>query len=590
MLVADVLAAYLVHNQVAAFGVVGNGNIHMVSAMVEAGGEYTAVRHEAGAVAAADAYYRASGKIAVATTTYGPGFSNALTPLTEAQAARVPLVYVTSDIPTTGARPIDINQRGVLEALGIHHVCLTLDNATTVLAEAFAWARQHSAPAVVMVAHDLCDRVLPEATTEGDAAAAALDGIPLHHPAVPASAAAVSKVATLLSQARRPLFVIGRGAVESGMHESILDIADRIGGLVCTTAWATNSVQSPWNLGIAGGFSHRGRLDLFRSADVVVVCGASLNKLQTRGGGLFGSDATLIRIDSSRSPGGFIRPTHEVHADLADAIPRIVRQLDSAMPNGIHGGLRTTHPTWREDIRELPSCESEEHDPGCFAEVDPSDGRLDPRFVLRRLAELLPSERTIVTDGGHFLGWVPKYLTGPDQHGLIMVGAAIMTIGLGLPSAVGAAVARPERFTALITGDGGCLMAAADAESFLRARETGGHAGRGVIVLNDAAYGAEVHQYSRKGLNEKSMLLEEVDFSQLGAPFGVEGITISRPEQLAEGGELAQFLERQLAGSSAGAAHATSRDTRHGSSHPGPSFVIDIRISRGPVADFLKEL
>ena len=283
MLVADVLAAYLVHNQVAAFGVVGNGNIHMVSAMVEAGGEYTAVRHEAGAVAAADAYYRASGKIAVATTTY-TWFLQCANSTNGGQAARVPLVYVTSDIPTTGARPIDINQRGVLEALGIHHVCLTLDNATTVLAEAFAWARQHSAPAVVMVAHDLCDRVLPEhATTEGHAAAA-LDEIPLHHPAVPASAAAVSKVATLLSQARRPLFVIGRGAVESGMHESILGMADRIGGLVCTTAWATNSVQSPWNLGIAGGFSHRGRLDLFRSADVVVVCGASLNKLQTRGG------------------------------------------------------------------------------------------------------------------------------------------------------------------------------------------------------------------------------------------------------------------------------------------------------------------
>lgn len=593
MLIADVLAEYLVRHEVATFGVVGNGNIHMVSAMVEAGGDYTAVRHEAGAVAAADAYYRASGAIAVATTTYGPGFSNALTPLTEAHAARVPLVYVASDVPTTGSRPIDINQRGVLDALGIRYVAVTLDNVATVLPEAFAWARRDSAPVVVMVAHDLCDRVVPQAVSEQLAADESThQGSPpqptFAHGADPSAATELLGLATQLRYARRPLFVIGRGAVESGTHQGILRIADLLGGLVCTTAWATNCVDTEWSLGIAGGFAHRGRLDLFRSADVVVACGASLNKLQTRGGRLFGTDATLIRIDAAPSPGGFLQPDQQLQADLAEAVPFLLRELGTQGEQA-HSAFSVETPcpadassmtetasdsatTWRDTIGKLPECESEELDPGCFAETDPGDGRLDPRFVLRRLAKLLPADRTIVTDGGHFLGWVPKYLTGPDQHGLVLVGAAIMTIGLGLPSAVGVATARPERFTALITGDGGCLMAAADAESFLRARDGERHAGRGVIVLNDAAYGAEVHQYGPKGLHAEPMLLDEVEFAQLGAPFGVEGITITAPEQLAEGGELAQFLARKF------------------DEEPNPRFVVDVRVSRGPVADFLKEL
>ncbi|WP_282939234.1 thiamine pyrophosphate-binding protein [Corynebacterium auriscanis] len=599
MLVAEVLADYLVRQDVAAFGVVGNGNIHMVSAMVATGGKYTAVRHEAGAVAAADAYYRASGTVAVATTTYGPGFSNALTPLTEAHTARVPLVYVTADIPTTGPRPIDINQRGVLDALGIRYITLTLDNVADIMPEAFSWARRHSAPVVVMVAHDLCDRVVPDsalpnaavtdpASAENKALVGAVSTPAANSQLTTAAASHLGQLADQLRHAHRPLFVIGRGAVESGTQHDILHLADTLGALVCTTAWATNCVETEWSLGIAGGFAHRGRLELFRAADLVVVCGASLNKLQSRGGHLFGADATLVRIDSAPSPGGFIQPDQEIQADLAEAVPMLLCELgtqaeqphsasSAETPCPADATLMTDTPsdsatTWRDTIGKLPECESEELDPGCFAEVDSTDGRLDPRFVLRRLDELLPQQRSIVTDGGHFLGWVPKYLTGPDHHGLVLVGSAIMTIGLGLPSAVGVAAARPERFTALITGDGGCLMAAADVESFLRAEPSESHAGRGVIILNDAAYGAEVHQYSPKGLHVEPMLLDEVQFAQLGAPFGVEGITITAPEQLAEGGELAQFLARKF------------------DEEPNPRFVVDVRISRGPVADFLKEL
>lgn len=84
------------------FGLMGNGNAHFLDAVDSSDMTFTAVRHEAGAVAAADAYGRVSGRLAVATTTYGAGFTNAITPLAEARQTRIPLILVTGEAPTTG--------------------------------------------------------------------------------------------------------------------------------------------------------------------------------------------------------------------------------------------------------------------------------------------------------------------------------------------------------------------------------------------------------------------------------------------------------------------------------------------------------
>lgn len=130
--VAHFIARQLLAEQATVFGVVGNGNIHIVSDFHRAGGRYISTRHEAGAVAAADAFYRATGMIAVATSTYGPGFSNTLTPLSEAHAARIPLVYITADAPAAGLRPIDIDQRAIAAAMGLQSVVVTEEHCADV--------------------------------------------------------------------------------------------------------------------------------------------------------------------------------------------------------------------------------------------------------------------------------------------------------------------------------------------------------------------------------------------------------------------------------------------------------------------------
>ena len=109
------------------FGLMGNGNVELISALTAENFPFTGVRHEVAAVTAADAYYRATGKLAVATATYGAGFTNMVTGLAEAQLARIPMVVVVGDAPSTGRRPFDLDQHAVTVGLNIPVLTLTGD-------------------------------------------------------------------------------------------------------------------------------------------------------------------------------------------------------------------------------------------------------------------------------------------------------------------------------------------------------------------------------------------------------------------------------------------------------------------------------
>lgn len=592
--IARALAEAIVERNTTTFGLVGNGNIHMVSELIRMDGSYVGMRHEAGTIAAADAYYRATGKIGVASTTYGPGFTNTLTSLSEAKEARIPLVYVAGMEPFVDGRfrrrPIDIDTPAILSALDVPVYLVQPSNTRGTIDAAFRQAEQMRTPVVLAVPHNLVDASLdstenshlradlgswygspgaPSMNSVRDEYAGQIIGLEDSDPVEGLSDSHLSIARGLIKRlvsAQRPLIVAGRGVVESGTAESVKKLGDEVGALFATTAMARRVVGDDWNLGICGGFAHHGRLSTFRDADVVLVLGAGMNALQTRKGTIFGEGAHIIRVDwdpsvyNARKP--FIPVHRHVDVRLEELFPALLSVLEEFRDIG---ELASDKKTWREAIGQIPEAETEELDPGCFAEMG-SDGRLDPRHVLRRFNEILPQERSVVTDGGHFLGWVGKYMDVPDPRATILVGGAVMSIGLGLPSGTGVAAARPERFTALLSGDGGTQMASADLGPFL-SEVRNSEAGGALIVFNDAAYGAEIHQYAVKGLDERPMLLEEMDFAAAGAPFGVKGLTVTTPEQLAPGGEVEQFLAE----------------------HKGDACILDVKISRVPVADFLKE-
>jgi len=137
------------------FGLMGNGNVKLISALTSQDFPFTSVRHEVAAVAAADAYYRATGKLSVATATYGAGFTNMVTGLAEAQLARIPMVVLVGDAPSTGRRAFDIDQQTVTVGLNIPVLTLTGDHPTADLTRAFDMAEDGQKPVVILMPYDL---------------------------------------------------------------------------------------------------------------------------------------------------------------------------------------------------------------------------------------------------------------------------------------------------------------------------------------------------------------------------------------------------------------------------------------------------
>lgn len=519
------------------FGLMGNGNAHLVSHLTEAGFPFTSARHEVATVAMADAYHRATGRIAVATTTYGAGFTNTYTALAEARLARVPLVLIVGDAPTTGQRHFDIDQVGAASAVGVTTLTAQPDTAVATTHRAFDLAQRTFQPVILAIPYDVATAPLSEQVE--------LTPMP-PKPTHPADPADIAHVAALLRAAERPLILAGRGVVLANAASALEEIGDRIGALFMTSVMATNVIDSPWNLGIAGGFTRDHRLNLAQQADVVLVAGASLNAFQLRYGTLFSPGTRVIRIDNE-PPTAHPQVTDYVQADLAPALKALRARISVTE----HAG------TWRARAPEVAQEPFRSADPvEDPAEFGP-DGRLNPRAVVSALEHLLPKNRSIVMDGGHFMGWAPMYLSVPDPQAMVLVGSTFQSIGLGFASAPGVSTARPDRTTVLITGDGGGLMGLADFETFIRTTRRGV-----VVVLNDSAYGAELHQYASKGLDPTAMFIDEVDFAAIGRALGADGTKI---RTLAELAALQNWLD----------------------DHQEGVFVLDVSISQNIVVEYM---
>ena len=486
----------------AVFGVMGNGNAYFLDAIeTQTDAVFTAVRHEQGAVVAADAHFRASGRIAAGTSTYGAGFTNTLTALAEAVQAHVPLVLVVGDEPTSGPRPWDVDQIALASAVGARTYTVGRADAAATTVIAIEHALTYRVPVVLAIPYDVA------ALEAGPVPEAPSPRIPA--PLAPRGEFAegmLDEIAAALAGAERPFLLAGRGAWLSGASAALGELADATGALTASSALGRGVFpDARYDLGVTGGFGADGAMDLIRTADVAVVFGAALNQFTMRFGELFAPGTRVFQIDivpaaTHAHVGGFVR------ADARLVAEALVSRIAAARPA----------TPWRETVDVAAARTYDAGD-----ELAP-DGRLDPRSAARRIAELLPEDRVVVSDGGHFIGWANMYwpVAAPDR--MMMVGTAFQSIGQGWPSVVGAALARRESTVVLTSGDGGGLMAIADLESAVRAA-----GGRGVaVVWNDAAYGAEVNLYGLKGLAEGPMRIPEVDFAAFGAAVGAEGVVV----------------------------------------------------------------
>lgn len=500
------LAAAVAHELAAggvrhAFGVVGGGNILAAAGLTEHGVRYVAARHEGGAMAMADAYHRVSGSVAVCTTSHGAGITNTATALAEAARHGSGIVVLCGDHPVSGLRRCDVDQTAFARTLGAEVVRVRdAGTARADAAEALRRARALSRPVLLCLPNDLLNTEVPADPVS------TVDRVDTVDTAVTAPTASdVGAVLDLLSTARRPLILAGLGAWRADAAKPLADLAARTGALLTTTVMANGLFRgNRFALGICGGFAAPRAVELIGQADLVLAFGADLDPFTLHGGRLLDPGAPVVRIDTV--PRTRAAPvTLEITADASAAASALTDAVNAAdlSPSG-----------WRDATEDLLPC-------GTWADQSYQDAstadRIDPRTLTKALGDLLPAERSVVFDGGHFISWPSMYWPVPDPAAMVFMGGAFQAIGLGFAGAVGAASGRADRLTVVALGDGGALMGLPELDTLIRSEPPAL-----VVIYDDASYGFEAHLYTPKGADPRTASFADTDFAGVARALGAE--------------------------------------------------------------------
>lgn len=499
------------------FGLMGIGNLELIAHLDERGVKYVSARHENGVIAAADAFARVSNRVGVATVSRGAGVSNGVTALVESRKSATPLVLFVGQTATDTGDTQFLDQESVVTAAGIRYVRLHAEDVERSLSQIFAHAFSARCPVVVELSVTDQGPKFPEPS-----------GVPV------ADEQGIVAAAALLATAQRPAILAGRGAVVTDAGPALERLARRTGAMLTTTAMANGMFTgNPRDLGVCGGFASPEAAARLRSADLLLVFGASLNKWTLRHGGLFAAETPVIRCDidpagltrsDAASAAGSNPAASAVRLTIAgDAAEVAERLLKASSPH--------TAETAPRDASTAPVPTG--------ATVDDS-AAMDPEELCRALAHRLPVARTVSVDSGHFFGYAVRHIR-PDTARSNVFSQAFLSMGLSIASGIGAAVARPEAVAVVVAGDGGAAMSIGELDTATRLKLK-----MVICVMNDAAYGMEVHELSRSGFNPALAQFADVDFAAVARGFGAEGATIRTVADLRVVDEWSQRPDRPL--------------------------------------------
>jgi thiamine pyrophosphate-dependent acetolactate synthase large subunit-like protein len=448
----------------------------------------------------------------VVSTHQGCGLSNAITGIGEAAKSRTPLIVLTADTQASAVRSnFKIDQDALARSVGA--VSERIHSPATAVADtlrAFRTARNERRTVVLNLPLDVQSAAAP-AVHAGARPVAVADAQPVR-----ASAASVRRLAQLINGAERPVFVAGRGARDA--REELLGLAGHAGALVATSAVANGLFQNEdFNLGISGGFSSPLTAGLIQGADLVIGWGCALNMWTMRHGHLIAEGAAVVQVDVEDAALGANRPVDlGVVGDAALTAADVLAELRTLQPEPAeryrtHANAAAIAERSRWNDVDTPDLSG--------------DGRIDPRVMSRELDAILPVERIVSIDSGNFMGYPSTYLRVPDEFGFCFT-QAFQSIGLGLSTAIGAALARPDRLPVLGAGDGGFLMGISELETAVRL---------GLplvcIVYNDAGYGAEVHHFGAgddggPAVDLSTVTFPDTDIAAIARGFGADAVTV----------------------------------------------------------------
>ena len=501
------------------FGVVGSGNFHVTNALIARGARFVAARHEGGAACMADGWARATGRVGLVSVHQGPGLTNALTGITEAAKSRTPLLVLAADVAGSAVRSnFRIDVAALAASVGAQAERLhSAGSAAADVARAYRTAEAQRRTVVLAMPLDV------------QAAQCDPPAIPPSPPLrpCPPGAEAAAELARVLASAQRPVFVAGRGARVADARADLERLADACGALLATSAAAKGLFRgNPWDLDVSGGFATPLAAELIGAADLIVGWGCSLNMWTMRHGRLIGPDTTVVQVDDDASAIGAHRPVDlAVLGDAALTGRAVLAALAGQGGPGYRSPQLQARIAREGRWRDVPY--PDEGTRGGDGAGEDVAGRIDPRTLTIALDDLLPAERMVAVDSGNFMGYPSMFLSVPDARAFCFT-QAYQSIGLGLASAIGAALAQPDRLPVAALGDGGALMGVSELETVVRLRMP-----MVIVVYDDEAYGAEVHHFGPDGHALDTVRFPPADIAAIGRGFGCAGVTIRGPQDLA---------------------------------------------------------
>lgn len=477
-------------------------------------------RHEQSAALMADGYARVSGEIGVCIVGRGPAIAQTGTALVTANRRASNVLYIVPEPRSTSMHDgKGFEQESFLRDLaGSVHSARSLETLLPTLAKAFREIRSGQGPIAVQVPIDVIEGSFTDVDIDEWVHRGPTDQQPRLRPDDASIEDAVD--AYLDADATKaPIVLVGRGAIQPGALEEVTRVAKRMGAYIVTTVQAIGALEDhPYHLGFVGDLGSPLANEYLQETGFVLALGSSLTNHTVDRGHLLREDAKVVHVDTEADHiERFTTVDVGVVGDAKLAAATIADHLEEL-------NIDRHEEFWSDRVRE----EIEDHRTASNRDVPEVAGTVDPRDLMPALDDVLPKDRVVVSDVGHFCGFVFDGfpIRATDRH---VWAADFIALGQGIPMGLGAAFAREDRTCVIFAGDAGTMMSLPALETLFRENIPAI-----VVVMNDNALGAEYHVAKLRGHSESVGDIPAPHFAGLAEEFGGTGYTIRSLDDLDE--------------------------------------------------------
>lgn len=494
------------------FGMIGGG-VDRLSAILHAKHKirYVKVRQEEVAVGMAHGYARATGKIGVAIASSGPGLANCGAAMLQARMAKVPVLVIAGGHAPGSSRFGNMltDQPPFLRAtIGEVQDCRTPETLSEDIGLAFRHLRLGRGPIALHFFSHIADADLPDDWKYDPQGLSTIETT-----AIPPDPDDIQDIVARIKKAKRPIILAGRGAHLAGAKSALLELSERIGALLATTLMARDMfAESPYSLGVSGGFAYEQATEIMRECDLLLAFGARLTP-HTMSYGKVYTNAQTIQIDINPAA---LEDTYKmdkvVHADARLAAQALLVSL-----------RKIERPDWRGPAM-AKRIQSIDRFKGRSLKELP--GKANHRLVVDACDKLLPKERIVLTDIGQFLG-IPASYMSVQSPADILYEWDLGRVGGGLAIAAGAAVGRPDRLVVAFMGDGG-MMAAMHVLATIR----DANIPICIIVMDNNGFESERWIFRKSGDDMFTANYETPELTRIAEAMGLDAYKVTSSEQM----------------------------------------------------------